>query len=107
MKLLYKFQGYTCDKGKGGCVSQSFHCCDQIPDKNNLREEEFILCMVSEGSDLVLGSVHSGPIVRQNIMGVGARSRGYTSWLTGRREGKEGKRRGEKKEKIQLPRIYP
>jgi hypothetical protein len=30
------------------CVSQIFHCFDQIPDRNNLREERFIFLIVSE-----------------------------------------------------------
>jgi hypothetical protein len=30
------------------CVSQSFQCCDKIPEENNLRVERFIWLTVSE-----------------------------------------------------------
>jgi hypothetical protein len=47
----------------------TFHHCVNIPEKISFKEERFILAQGFRGSNpWSLGSVVSGPVVRQNIM---------------------------------------
>jgi hypothetical protein len=47
----------------------SFHPCDKIPEKNNVREKSFLLAHGFRSfSPWLFGSIVSGPVLRQCIM---------------------------------------
>jgi hypothetical protein len=67
------WSGLLNSNGPTFCISYFSHCCDNIPDKipdgNNLREERFIFGFQFLGfQSTVLGSIDSGPMVKQDIM---------------------------------------
>jgi hypothetical protein len=68
-------------------ISYSYHCCGQISDRNNLREE-FIL----DHSFIGLGPWFFGPMClgRTNCMAVEIHDRGHSSLLGGQKTKERG-----------------
>jgi hypothetical protein len=101
-----------------GCVSQTFCLCDKIPDISNLRVGEmYFSSWLQRFQSIVLGSIDSGPMLRQNNMAAAACGRRWGGRGKKERERererekerKEGRKRGRKEgagDKIP-PRTYP